>query len=373
MVPLMLLACVTFAVTEPAPTDEASLLYRLAAGVGGSYASNVYFNASELADLAAVAGVTVDVDWLAADELIIKGRYEGELRLYNDISTERHYIHEATATLGLRPIDAAYTWIDAGGKQLYYPDRPELCVAGGLGRLGGRWEVGDSSTVEMSYRFGIDSFPDYDLDNIAHQGQVQIETGIGDHMEIRLPLSYEALMYRERFVLDSAGQPTAKRPLGQRFRLQPGLSLLPSFAWRIDLSLDVEYNRSNASYYYVGPFGVEDSTVDPELISQFDTYLQSGGLARARWDIGRGLSATVMVEAGMRRFVDRPAYDAMGLPLGEHEVDIWLAPKLAADWQFLSMARIRGEYAYLRQWSNDALWDFDRHAVRVVIETWIEN
>jgi hypothetical protein len=361
------------AAIEAAPEPEpSSLLLRLGASVGGGYTTNLYLNASALDDTLGLAKLTFNGNWLATSDLSLKLNYIGDGELTRTVTNERHWGHSGDLTLGYRALDALFATLAVGGEQAYYPsNRGSVYSFWGLfGRAGGRLELGESATLKVDYRYRQDQFPKYDLDNRSHLAWVEWNQALSETLELRLPVTFESTYYLERFVAAQDGSLTGEHRTAQRWRLEPTIVVMPSFDLRLTGSLAGEKNLSNDTYYYAGPFGVATPTVNPALIAHYDTYTSADSTWELRWDVADSLTAVIHVNGGYRQFDKRPAFDANGLDTGKKERDTWVQPGLEARWRLTDVIGLSVNYSYLRQWSNDALWDFDAHRIEAFIDTW---
>ena len=231
-------------------------------------------------------------------------------------------------------------------------------------------ELGDSSTVRGSYRIRHDFFPNYDLDNTSHTGLVAFEIALGDSVELELPVELGATSFGERFLLDDQGKATATPCRSRAWRVEPTLRISPSFRLRVLGSVRGDWNDSSDSYYYGGPFGTTSTAVSPELIRSFYAFYGASSRWEFRWQPADALIATLRVAGGARWFTDRPAFDAQGLATSAKERDLWLQPGAELEWRFSSFMSLSAAYSFARQWSNDALWDYDGHRIEVMLGGW---
>ncbi|OGR14552.1 MAG: hypothetical protein A2341_04815 [Deltaproteobacteria bacterium RIFOXYB12_FULL_58_9] len=347
---------------------------RVGANIGGVYTSNMYGNASQTPDFLGVVDLALDSDLMPSSSVIVKLDYRGALELYGDLTNQRNYGHDGAVTLGFRPADTLYVSVRAGAEHAFFPDRPQYNFWGLSGRVAARWEVGDASTVELRYGLRSDQFPEYDLDNLAHQGDLQWSTTVGDYVELELPATYRATFYRERYLLASAGQETSAHATNQRVNAAPTIVILPSYDLEIATALSGEYNYSDDTYLYIGPTGVMDPTVDQELISHFFSYWGAGMNVTVRWNPIDTLLLKTGVDGGTRGFTHRPAYDQGGMTVGEYQLDLYFGASATVEWRLFDLMVIGTNYRFLRHWSNDTLvWDFTLHRVNVFLGTWWEN
>lgn len=358
-------------VAAAAPERETGwdYLLNLSAAIGGVYQTNVYQNVSQVDDLSALGKLGFDLDLMPSAAWILEISYRGELELFNEQTTELHFSNGLGLVAGYRPLDRLYLSLHAGGDQTFYPDRREYSLWGVFGGLGARWEAGESSTLKLRYRFRSDQFPDYDLDNLNHTTELRYEVLLGEFVELALPLTWVARTYSERYLLDEAGDPTATLRSGHALELSPLVTYEPFFELRLDAGVTGTLNLTDDSYYYLGPFGVEDPEVDPELINHFDAFWAVAAGVKATWELHESVTAALSLAGGTRQYLARPAYDEEGIDRGEIQVDGWLQPTLVLEVRVATALRIKGSYGYLKQWSNDALWDFDDHRVYLEIGT----
>jgi len=372
----VLLFAVRAQAQDEAPAPEPSkFLGRVGASIGGGYTTNLYLNASGLDDTLGLAKLSFDGNWLPTSDLTLKLSYLGDGEINRSVTSEGHWGHSGNLTLGYRLLDELFTSLAGGAEQSYYPSNrgSRYSFWGAFGRAGVRYEAGESTTLKLDYRFRQDQFPKYDLDNRTHLAVAQWDQAIGDYVELRVPVTFESTYYTERFLAASDGSLTAEHRTGTRWQAEPTVVIMPSFGLRITGSVIGEKNSSNDTYYYPGPFGVTEPGVNPSLIAHYDSYLRGSTTWSVRWDIADPLTATVHVSAGLRQFDKRPAYDSNGLATGEKEKDTWLEPGVEARWRITDFVGLSVNYTYLKQWSNDALWDFDAHRVEGFVDVWWGN
>jgi hypothetical protein len=360
---------------EAAEPEPSSLLWQLGASVGGGYTTNLYLNASSVEDTLGLAKLTLNGNWLATSDLSLKLNYSGDGELARAAKTETHWGHSGDLTLGYRALDELYTTLTAGAEQANYPSKGGSRYAfwGLFGRAGGRWEVGGSSTVKVDYRFRQDNFPSYDLDNRSHVAVADLDQALGDTVELKLPVNFESTYYLERFLAQADGTLTGAHRTAMRWELAPTLVYMPSFDLRLSGTIAGEKNTSNDTYYYPGPFGATTPGVNASLVNHYDSYMSGRAALSLRWDLADSLTTSVHVDAGLRQFDKRPAYDANGVDTGKKEQDVWVQPGVEARYRIADFIGLSISYTYIRQWSNDALWDFDAHRVEAFIDTWWGN
>ncbi|MBN1960436.1 MAG: hypothetical protein JW841_05780 [Deltaproteobacteria bacterium] len=354
------------------PNEPTKLLLRANASIGGAYTTNLYLNASELSDSLGIARLALYSNWLPTDSISLKLSYAGDSSYNKTITYDRHYGHLGIITFGVRPTDALFTTIAAGGEQAYYPNKlaNKYSFNGMFGRVGARYEIGDTSTLKINYQFRQDHFAKYDLDNRSHTPALQWDQAIGDYIEIRLPLVYESIYYMERYLSDINGNLTSQRKTSNLIKAEPTIIFMPSFTLRITGTLAIEQNNSNDTYYYLGPFGVEDPNINSNLIKNYDSYTQGSSTLTIQWETLANLTNSIRLGAGMRSYANRPAYDINGLATGEKEQDTWITPGIESRLRINDFLGLRFSYNLTKQWSNNALWDFTAHRVEIFLETW---
>lgn len=355
------------AASDDLASEPEDLFLRVQGDLGLAYTTNVYGNASEIADGFGVGRLAVDLDFLANDAWIIKATYRASGELYRQESTERHFAQVLELSNGVRAASWLYFSLDAGAEHAFFPNRTAYSFWGVFGGLATRWELGESHTVRLAYVARSDTFPNYDLDNLSQRGKLSWLAALGDSFELLLPLRVELTSYRERYLLDETGQLSADNRVNQNGVLAPQLTYLPDLDWRLDVGGFGELNSSNDTYYYTGPVVSGAPAMDPQLVRHFDSYSAWGGSVAFDWEMAAGLRLFARVRGGQRHYPERVAYDASGLPTGETQQDAWLAPQGDITWDAFSLLRLTLAYSYFRQWSNDALWAFDAHTAHLLL------
>ncbi|MCK5690197.1 hypothetical protein KAI87_13050 [Myxococcota bacterium] len=345
---------------------------RLGSSLGGAWSSNITLNALGVSDGSGLGGLFFNYDYFPNDNLLFKIKYKGAGERYLNETDDHHAAHALMLTSGYRPLDSLYLSVDAGFEQVSYPGYELYSYEGGYGKAAGRWEIGDSSTLRFSYKARKDRFPDYDLDNSSQRIDLAWEEGLGD-LELRLPLVFELIHYDERFILDSDGQPTTTLGSTRYLKVEPGLRFWIGFNLRVDAALAWEYNDTDDTWYYEGPTGVPDPSINSELVRHFNAYSALKGGIKLRWTPGNNLSIYGRLAAGKRDYSERPAYDENDLPVGELQEDIYFLSSLETAWRFSRTMELSALYLWINQSSNDTLWDYDAHRVEVRISFWWES
>lgn len=366
----------SFAAQEESPSQEpAKFIGRIGASLGGEYTTNLYQNASALNDTLGLAKLNLDGNWLPTSDLSLKLSYSGDGQLDRTVSNEGHWGHLANVSIGYRILDELFSTLSGGAEQAIYPAKlsSQYSFWGAYGRASARWEAGESSTLKLDYRFRQDQFPKYDLDNRTHLATIEFDQSVGDTVNIHIPVSFESIYYLERFLAEKDGTLSKKHRTGTRWLLEPTVIIMPSYSLRISGTLTGERNDSNDTYYYPGPFGLTETDINPSLIAHYDSYWAGSTFWNVRWDIADPITCSARIGVGLRNYDKRPAYDVNGLDTGSKEQDIWIEPSLEGLWHITDFIGLRVNYLYLKQWSNDALWDFDVHRIELFLETWWGN
>lgn len=357
----------------PARGGAAPGRLRLSGQLGGRYTSNLYANASELADLIGGAALGLAGDWVPSESLLLVLDYRLEGEVHRRYVSDHGLGQDLRATCGVRPAEWLYLFLDLGGEHALVPGRPAYGMWGLFGRGGGRLELGEDSTLELGYGLRSDQFPAYDLDNLTQHLGLRLGLALGDDWELAVPVAGEHALYRERFVLDAAGVATGEHRQAWRGLAEPSLQWYAGHTLLVRLDLRASRVWSNDSYWYVGPLGAADPAYDAALIQHFDSHASAGGGLGLRWRPSGDLTLRASLAGGWRAYDQRPAYDALGRPTGVLQRDWWLAPSGALRWRLAEVVAVELEYRWWRQDSSDALWTFQAHDVRLALSTWYEQ
>lgn len=371
-VTLSLIAISFSAQAKPLSEEQESTTYSAHAnvGLGGAYASNLFGNASEIDDTLGLAKLALDGKLFPSENALLGVSYSLDGELNRTWTEQNHFGHVGGLSAGYRFLDNMFGLLLAGMEQAIYPKNEWLSFLGLFGRAELRFEIGEASTLRATYGFRQDRFEYYDLDNRVHLAKLAWEQAIGDSLELKIPVSFEHTYYLERFLLDDVGANTSEHRTGKHWLAEPEIIYMPSYRLRVIGAASVDVNDSNDTYYYLGPFGTETPNVNPSLVPQYDSYTSGAFRGEIRYDMHDAITSKVLVKVGQRQFKERVAYDAFGMATGDKQKDTFASGALEMTWRVTNAVGLKLAYAYARQWSNDALWDYDAHRVEFWIDTW---